>query len=98
MAIKVSSGHLVPVIVQASSRGRPAMGERPRPARWDSASRSRPGSLAEVIAEHRPDGHRRGRTPLMAVPPNTMTGPGSRGKRVNRLGQVTIAHPAWSQD
>jgi len=46
-AIEVSGCHLVPVIVQASSRGRQARGERPWPAWCDPASRSRPGSLPE---------------------------------------------------
>jgi len=96
LAIEVSGCHLVPVIVQASGRGRQARagghGQRDVTQPQDLGQ----GRYRKVIPDHRPDRHRRGRTLLMAVPPNAVTGPGSGGRPVNHLGQVTVAHLAWS--
>ena len=57
------------------------------------------GSLPESHSRgHRPDRHRGGRTPLMAVPPHTVTGPGSRGQAGESPGSGGDRSPAWSQD
>jgi hypothetical protein len=84
--------------VAASSLGRQARagghGPRDVPQPHDlgrvATGKSSPG--------HHPDGHRRGRTPLMVVPPDTVTGPGSRGQAGESPGSGDGRSPAWSQD
>jgi hypothetical protein len=73
----VSGCHLVPVIVQASGRGRQARAGGRRPRDVTQPQDLGRGRYRRVIPDHRPDAQRRGRTVLMAVPPNTVTGPGS---------------------
>src|SRR5258708_6716988 len=58
----------------------PGKGRRPRPARCDPGSRSRPGSLLESHSGAPPRRASPGRTLLMVVPPDTVTGPGSGGQ------------------
>jgi len=80
LAIEVSGRHRVPVIARASSRGRQARAGGHGPRDVTQAQDLGQGRYWKVIPGHRPDGHRRGRTLLMAVPPDTVTGPGSGGQ------------------
>jgi len=96
LAIEVSGRHRVPVIARASSHGRQARagGHGPRDV-------TQPQDLSRVATGksfpgHRPDRHRRACTPLMAVPPNTVTGPGSGGQAGESPGSGDDCSPAWS--
>jgi hypothetical protein len=79
-ATKVSGCHPIPVIC----------GQQPH----DATQSQDLGRVAtgKSFPGHHLDRHRRGRTLLKIIPPDTVTGSGSRGRPANRLNQATIAH------
>jgi len=82
----------------ASSRGRQARAGHHGPRDLPQPQDLGRVATGKSVPGHRPDRHRRGRTPSIAGPPDTVTGPRSRGQVGELPGSGDDRSPAWSQD